>query len=70
MGSNTFFSGRDALLIAVPFLLIIFFTLFGLDKRLGLGKGQASGSPQVLRPSRGIDENGEPIVRDPDGQLS
>lgn len=66
MGTNTFFSGRDAFLVAVPFLLLTFFALFGLSHRLG----RAKSDQKPRRPPCGMDETGEPIMRDPDGQLS
>lgn len=67
MSTQTFFSNRDALLVAVPFLLLMFLALFGVGDRIGHGKGKLKSKPG--RAGCGMDVHGEPIVCDPDGQL-
>ena len=67
MSTQVFFSGRDALLVAVPFLLLMFFALFGLSDRIGNKRANADRKPG--RPGCGMDANGDPIVCDPDGKL-
>jgi len=59
-------SGRDTLLIAIPFVLLLLFSVFRLDESMALPKG----SLNRRRPACGIDKFGEPILRDPDGRLS
>lgn len=68
MSTYAFFSNRDALLVAIPFLLLMFFALFGLSDR----SGRAKVKPETRqgRTGCGMDANGEPIVCDPDGQLN
>ena len=56
-------SGRDSLLIAVPFIVLLLSSVFGLDQLLATPKTAAS----RRRPACGIDEAGEPILYDPDG---
>jgi hypothetical protein len=66
MDQSILLSNRDTLLIALPFVLTLLFSIFGLD--------QIAAAPRVplsrRRPIGGIDESGEPILRDPDGRLS
>ena len=66
MGQNTLVSGRDALLVAIPFLLILLVSIFRLDYLFATPKGLASRRQQVC----GMDESGEPILLDPDGRVS
>jgi hypothetical protein len=66
MDQSVLLSGRDTLLIAVPLVLMIFISLFRLDQVIASPKA----SLQRRRPVCGIDESGEPILRDPDGRLS
>jgi hypothetical protein len=58
-------SGRDAFLVAVPLVFLLFVGVFRLDELFG-------GSGKVSKPRRfggGQDEDGEPILSDPDGEL-
>ena len=66
MEEDILISGRDTLLIAIPFVLLLIFTVFRLDESIAAPKG----SLNRRRPSCGVDEFGEPILRDPDGRLS
>jgi hypothetical protein len=59
-------SGRDTLLVAIPFVLMVVVGIFRLDRILGAPEF----IPNRQRPACGIDEFGEPILRDPDGRLS
>lgn len=62
-------SDRDALLLAIPFIALLFIGLFRLDevffKSRRAGKGK-----RPLRPPSGVDQNGQPIFTDPDGKLN
>jgi len=68
-----FSNDRDALLAAVPLigaLLLGFFrldTLLASPQRLRPGPS-ASGRPASSRPPSGIDQDGQPILCDPDGR--
>jgi hypothetical protein len=66
MDQNTLISGRDTILIAIPLLLMIFFSLFRLDQIIARPKRPQSRQ----RPACGIDESGELIVCDPDGRIA
>lgn len=66
MGTNTLFFSKDAFLVAIPFLLLIVFAVFGLNDRLG----HAGTKEKPRRRLCGVDGAGEPIMRDPDGKLS
>jgi hypothetical protein len=62
--ANAILSNRDALLFAVPFLVILFLSMFRLDQLIAAPK-----RPVRQRPSASdIDEHGEQILRDPDGR--
>ncbi|MGB8262044.1 MAG: hypothetical protein WCE75_16920 [Terracidiphilus sp.] len=54
-------SGRDAVLVAIPFLAMLLVGFFRLDEIF------ASGSHRVRagRPLTGFDANGEPMLSDP-----
>jgi len=58
-------SSRDIFFIAIPIVFMLFMRLFHLDETL------ARPTPALSRrrPARGMTENGEPILRDPDGRL-
>jgi len=66
MDQSILMSGRDTLLVAIPLVLMIFFSIFRLD--------QIIARPRVSqirrRPACGVNELGEPILCDPDGRLS
>lgn len=52
------------LLVAIPFFVILFFSIFGAD----LVKGRRSRKRGPQRPPSGIDKDGKPILSDPDGR--
>jgi hypothetical protein len=57
-------SGRDGFLVAIPLLILMFAGFFRLDELFGA-------SAKASKPRRfggGQDEEGEPIVFDPDGK--
>ena len=66
MNQSILLSNRDTLLVAVPFVLAMLFSIFGLE--------QIAAAPRIplsrRRPICGTDESGKPILRDPDGRLS
>lgn len=65
--SSTLISGRDALLFAIPFIGLVFISLFRLDRVIAAPRE----SPvRHTRPACGVDEAGEPILCDPDGRRS
>lgn len=59
-------SVRDTLLIAIPFVFILMATILRLDQIIASPKEAATGRCLAC----GMDEHGEPILRDPDGRLS
>lgn len=64
MEPSTLLSGRDTLLLVIPILVAVFFSIFGLD--------QIVAAPRTVQRRRltGTDDRGEPILEDPDGRLS
>jgi hypothetical protein len=54
------------LLIAIPFFVILLFSIFGAD----LMRGKHKKGNKTLRPPSGIDKKGNPILSDPDGRPS
>jgi hypothetical protein len=66
MEEHVLISGRDTLLIAIPFIVILMITMFRLDQILASPKQVVNGR----RLACGMDKPGEPILRDPDGRLS
>jgi hypothetical protein len=56
-------SGRDAFLVAAPLVLLLFIGVFRLDEVFG----EARKAPKTRRFGGGQDEDGEPILSDPDG---
>jgi hypothetical protein len=66
LGESIFSSNRDTLLVAIPFFIVLVISAFRLD--------QIIATPRIplsrRRPRCGIDESGEPVLRDPDGKLS
>ena len=66
MDQHILISGRDSVLIAIPFVFLLLISAFRLDEVIAAPKGMLN----RRRPSCGIDEFGEPIFRDPDGRLS
>jgi hypothetical protein len=66
MGETAFASGRDIVLYVFPLAVLLVISVFKLDDRLITPKKPAG---RRGRPCP-TDENGEPILRDPDGRLS
>jgi hypothetical protein len=58
-------SGRDAFLVAIPFVFMLFLSVFRLDERLARHRAATTSR----RPAMGMNEAGQPILRDPDGRL-
>ena len=58
-------SGRDTLLVAIPFVAILLISIFRLDEALSTSQGALKRRRSVC----GTDEDGEPILRDPDGRV-
>jgi hypothetical protein len=60
-------SGRDTLLVAIPFVICLVCSVFRLDEWFfRSGKGSTKSS---RRPPRGLSPKGEPIFTDPDGRV-
>lgn len=59
----------DTLLVAIPFIALLALAIFRLDTFFVSSKGAAELASR-RRPCCGMDENGEPVLVDPDGQLS
>jgi hypothetical protein len=66
MDQGTILSSRDTLLFALPLILMVFFSAFRLDQVIAAPKA----SSHRRRPACGVDQTGEPILRDPDGRPS
>ena len=66
MDQHILFSGRDALLVSLPFAALLVLSIFRLDHLVAIPKPSLNGR----RPACGVDKSGEPILRDPDGRLS
>jgi hypothetical protein len=62
-------SVSDTLLVAIPFIAIVAIAVFRLDALFVPSKGPA-GAAIRRRAGCGMDENGEPILVDPDGHMS
>ena len=58
-------SGAETLLVAFPFILLLFVGMFRLDEVFATPKTAL----KRQRPACGLDERGEPILCDPDGRL-
>jgi hypothetical protein len=60
-------SGRDTLLVAIPFVICLVSSVFRLDELFfRSGKGSTKNS---RRPPQGLNPDGEPIFTDPDGKV-
>lgn len=59
-------SVKDTLLVAIPFIGVLALGIFRLDTIFFAYKGTTN----RRRPGCGMDENGEPILVDPDGKPS
>jgi len=62
-------SMKDSLLVGVPFIVILGLAIFRVDSLFAASRG-ASGSDNKHRRACGMDENGGPILVDPDGRPS
>jgi hypothetical protein len=62
-------SVSDTLLVGIPFIAILAFAIFRLDTLFASSKG-ASKQVNRRRSGCGMDENGLPLVVDPDGRPS
>lgn len=62
-------SMKDTLLVGVPFIAILALASFRVDSLFASSKGQ-NVSDNRHRQACGMDENGEPILVDPDGRPS
>jgi Fe2+ transport system protein B len=64
MHETILISGRDSLLVAIPFVFILFLSVFRLDETL------ARPRPALARPAstRAMNETGASILHDPDGR--
>jgi hypothetical protein len=60
-------SGRDTLLVAVPFVMCLVGSIFRLDG-LFFKSGKSSNN-SYGRPPRGVTATGDPIFTDPDGKV-
>jgi hypothetical protein len=65
MHDTILISGRDSILVAIPFIFMIFLSMFRLDETLA----RPSAATARRRPASGMNEAGAPVLRDPDGQL-
>jgi len=61
--------GWESCLLGVPFIAMLFCGLFRLDELIA-GKRPASATDRQRQIFGGMDEDGEPIVCDPDGRRS
>jgi hypothetical protein len=59
-------SGRDMLLIAIPFAVLLVAVVFRLDEIIAAPKRAL----RQRRPLSGMNEDGKPILSDPDGRRS
>jgi hypothetical protein len=66
MGEFFLISSRDMVLFAIPFVSLILISQLRLNGIAKPPRGSASRSVRRC----GMDLNGEPILRDPDGRLS
>lgn len=57
-------SGWQTALVAVPFIFLLLVGVFRLDE-LFVAQRQVA---RVRRPITGVDENGQPLLSDPDGR--
>jgi len=66
MHQITINSGRDALLIAIPFLILMLLGLFRIDEVIAAPKRKKSERSRLGL--CGTDKAGQAILRDPDGK--
>jgi hypothetical protein len=64
MHEEILISGRDTLLVAIPFLVLFVVSLFRLDAIFSAPKGGI----RQRQPLCGMNENGKPVLIDPDGK--
>ena len=60
-------SGRDTLLVAIPFVICLVSSVFRLDELFF--RSRKSSKKNSRRPPRGLNPKGEPIFTDPDGRM-
>jgi hypothetical protein len=60
-------SGWDTLLLGVPFIALLFCGFFRLDQIIAAQRQPGERPRPVMG---GLDEDGEPLLRDPDGRPS
>jgi hypothetical protein len=65
MHEDFIISSRDTVLIAIPFVFILFVCVFRLDSVFAMPKRVISRQ----RPASGLDQDGECILTDPDGRV-
>jgi hypothetical protein len=61
--------GWETALVGIPFILILIFVFFRLDEVFVSSKRRKA-TPGERRKLGGQDENGEPVLYDPDGRPS
>jgi hypothetical protein len=62
-------SGWDSMMLGIPFIGMLFIGFFRLDE-VFTSKGQTKTLDRQRRSFSLVDENGEPVVCDPDGRPS
>ena len=65
MHDTILISGRDSILVAIPFIFMLFLSVFRLDETLARPRAATA----RRQPAGGMNEAGALILRDPDGQL-
>ena len=65
MHDTILISGRDSILVAIPFIFMLFLSVFRLDETLARPRAATARH----RLAMGVNEAGAPVLRDPDGQL-
>jgi hypothetical protein len=58
-------SNKDSILVAIPFLFMLFLSVFRIDHLLATPTKTIN---RNRRPACGVDDTGEPILCDPDGK--
>jgi hypothetical protein len=59
-------SNKDSFLVAIPFLIMLFISVFRLDQVIARPKG----TQNRRRSACGVDDSGQLIMCDPDGRRS
>jgi hypothetical protein len=63
--SQVIVSNRDSVLLAIPFISMLFLTVFRLDHLIAM---PSKNNSRQRRHACGVDEAGIPILCDPDGR--